>query len=116
LLVAELLCRTGTPLSKLVDERQAMYPTSGEINRTVDDAKETLQRLYNHYSESAISIDDADGFSFEFPEWRFNIRMSNTEPVVRLNLESRGNRKLMETKTQDVLKVLEMKDHAQSEA
>jgi phosphomannomutase len=62
--------------------------------------------LYDHFSGDAASIDDTDGYSFEFPEWRFNIRMSNTEPVVRLNVESRGDRALMEAKTQEVLAVM----------
>jgi phosphomannomutase len=107
LLVAELICRTGKPLSELVGERQAMFPTSGEINRTVDDAKETLQALYDRYSGEALKVDDIDGFSFEFPDWRFNIRMSNTEPVVRLNLEARSDQSLVEAKTKDVLGVME---------
>jgi len=107
LLVAELLCQTGKPLSELVGERQAMYPTSGEINRTVDDAKATLKALHERYSAEAVNVDDTDGYSFEFPDWRFNIRMSNTEPVVRLNVESRADQALMASKTQEVLDVLE---------
>ena len=107
LLVAELIGRTGKPLSELVGERQALFPTSGEINRTVDDAKATLQALHDRYSDEALAIDDNDGYSFEFPEWRFNIRMSNTEPVVRLNLETRGDQALMEAKTSEVLDVMD---------
>jgi len=107
LMVAELLCRTGKTLSALVGERQAMYPASGEINRTVDDASATLQKLHDRYSSDAINVDDTDGFSFEFADWRFNIRMSNTEPVVRLNVESRGDEVLMQRKTKEVLDVLE---------
>jgi phosphomannomutase len=107
LLVAELLCRTGKPLSELVGERQAMFPTSGEINRTVEDAKATLQALYERYSGDALNVDETDGYSFEFSDWRFNLRMSNTEPVVRLNLETRGDRALMEAKTTEVLTVMD---------
>jgi phosphomannomutase len=107
LLVAELLCRTGKPLSALVDERQAMFPTSGEINRTVDDARATLQALYDRYSGEALAVDDTDGYSFEFSNWRFNIRMSNTEPVVRLNLETRGDQEMMEAKTREVLDIMD---------
>jgi phosphomannomutase len=107
LLVAELIGQTGKPLSELVGERQAMFPTSGEINRTVDDAKATLQALHDRYSGDAINVDDTDGYSFEYPEWRFNIRMSNTEPVVRLNVESRGDRVLMEEMTQHILQFME---------
>jgi phosphomannomutase len=110
LLVAELVCQGGKALSELVSERQAMYPASGEINRTVDNAKAILQKVYDHYAEKAGWVDDTDGYSFEFSDWRFNIRMSNTEPVVRLNVESRGNEALMKAKTKDLLKVLESTD------
>ena len=107
LLVAELLCKTGKPLSELVGERIAAYPASGEINREVEDAAATLEKLHGAYAGSALSVDDTDGYSFEFDDWRFNIRMSNTEPVVRLNVESRGDRALMKAKTEEVLAVLE---------
>jgi phosphomannomutase len=107
LLVAELLSTTGKSLSELVGERMAMYPTSGEINRKVEDAAATIQKLHDAYSAGALSVDDVDGYSFEFEEWRFNIRMSNTEPVVRLNVESRGNAELMRARTAEVLKILE---------
>jgi len=108
LLVAELLCQTGKTLSELVGERQAMFPTSGEINRTVDDARATLEALHDRYSSEALKVDDIDGYSFEFAEWRFNIRMSNTEPVVRLNVESRGDRALMEERTREVLQCMQV--------
>ena len=107
LLVAELICQSGKPLSALVGERQATYPASGEINRQVADAKAALQVIHEHFSPDALHVDDTDGYSFEFPEWRFNIRMSNTEPVVRLNVESRGDQALMEIRTKEVLDVLE---------
>jgi phosphomannomutase len=107
LLVAELIGQTGKPLSELVGERQAMFPTSGEINCTVEDAKATLQTLYDRYSGEALNVDDTDGYSFVFPEWRFNIRMSNTEPVVRLNVESRKDLTLVESKTQEILEILD---------
>jgi phosphomannomutase len=73
----------------------------------VDDAKVTLQALHDRYSGEALNVDDTDGYSFEFADWRFNIRMSNTEPVVRLNLETRGDQALMEEKTREVLAVME---------
>lgn len=107
LLVAELVSMTGKTLSELVGERQALYPASGEINRKVDDAKATLEKLHGEYAASANSVDDTDGYSFEFDDWRFNIRMSNTEPVVRLNVESRGDEALMKARTEEVLAVLE---------
>ena len=107
LLVAELISVTGKSLSELVGERMSMYPASGEINRKVADAKATLQALHDRYSADALDVDDTDGYSFEFADWRFNIRMSNTEPVVRLNVESRGDAALMKEKTAEVLGILE---------
>ena len=107
LLVAELMSVTGKPLSELVGDRVARYPASGEINREVEDADATLQALHDRYAEDALSVDDIDGYSFEFAEWRFNIRKSNTEPVVRLNVESRGDAELMERKTAEVLQLME---------
>ena len=107
LLVAELLSTTGKSLSELVGERMAMYPASGEINRKVEDAAATLQKLHEVYAADALDVDDTDGYSFEFADWRFNIRMSNTEPVVRLNVETRANLALLQTKTKEVLSILE---------
>ena len=106
LLVAELMSTTGKTLSELVGERIAMYPASGEINRQVADGDETLQALHDRYAADAVAVDDCDGYCFEFPEWRFNIRMSNTEPVVRLNVESRGDVALMQAKTAEILQHL----------
>jgi len=107
LLVAELVSTSGKSLSELVGDRVAKYPASGEINRQVEDAKKTLEKLRDRYAGEAISVDDTDGYSFEFADWRFNIRMSNTEPVVRLNVESRASVPLMEQKTAEVLEILE---------
>ena len=108
LLVAELISTSGKTLSELVGERQALYPASGEINRQVEDANQTLAALHDRYASEALLVDDMDGYCFEFENWRFNIRMSNTEPVVRLNVESRGDVALMEEKTQEVLQILEL--------
>jgi phosphomannomutase len=107
LLVAQLVGRSGKPLSELVEVRQSLYPISGEINRKVNDAGATLEMLRDRYSGGAASVDDTDGYSFEYPTWRFNIRMSNTEPVVRLNVESRGDTALMRAKTEEILKLME---------
>jgi phosphomannomutase/phosphomannomutase/phosphoglucomutase len=106
LLVAELMSVTGKSLSELVGERMSRYPASGEINRKVADAKATLQTLHDTYAADALDVDDTDGYSFEFAEWRFNIRMSNTEPVVRLNVETRGDAGLLKKKTAEVLEYL----------
>ena len=106
LLVAELISTSGKSLSELVSERMAMYPASGEINRQVEDAAATLQELHDKYAGDALDVDDIDGYSFEFADWRFNIRMSNTEPVVRLNVETRGDQALLKEKTEEVLRFL----------
>ena len=107
LLVAHLVSSTGKPLSTLVRERIEAYPASGEINREVEDAGATLERLREKYAPEASVVDDIDGYSFEFDHWRFNVRRSNTEPVVRLNVESRGDLDLMNAKTAEVLSILE---------
>lgn len=106
LLVAELVSKGGKPLSQLVNQRVAKYPISGEINRTVSDAARTLAALHDKYARDALSVENIDGYSFEFEEWRFNIRMSNTEPVIRLNVESRGDIALMERKTAEILELI----------
>ncbi len=108
LLVAELVSTTGKTLSELVGECQTQYPTSGEINRKVADASVTLESLRDRYADMALAVDETDGYSFEFPEWRFNIRMSNTEPVVRLNVETRMDPALLEAKTAEVLSLIDV--------
>jgi len=80
---------------------------SGEINREVADAAATLEKLHARYAAEALNVDDIDGYSFEFEKWRFNIRMSNTEPVIRLNVETRGDSTLMRQKTEEVLAFIE---------
>ncbi|HWK54456.1 MAG TPA: phosphomannomutase CpsG [Hyphomicrobiales bacterium] len=107
LLVLELLCTTGKPLSQLVEEAIARFPASGEINRKVDDAEAVLARVLAHYQAQALDVDYTDGVSLAFPEWRFNLRMSNTEPVIRLNVETRGDIALMQAKTREVLALIE---------
>ena len=103
LLVVELLSHKGKPLSELVAERIAKFPSSGEINNKLRDPQQALAAIEAKYAPGAIEIDRTDGLSIAFEEWRFNLRCSNTEPVVRLNVESRGDRQLMEAKTQELL-------------
>ncbi|HAD09205.1 MAG TPA: phosphomannomutase [Porticoccaceae bacterium] len=107
LLVVELVSISGKSLSQLVAERQAAYPVSGEINRTVDDAEKVLAVIESRYREDALLVDKTDGLSMEFADWRFNVRRSNTEPLVRLNVESRGDRALMADKTEELLTFIE---------
>ena len=103
LLVLQLMCTTGKPLSELVGERIRLFPASGEINRRVPDAKATIAEVLAKYQPMARSIDRTDGVSVELDGWRFNLRSSNTEPLIRLNVESRGNEVLMRDKTQELL-------------
>lgn len=103
LLVTQLMSVKQASLASLVEERVAKYPCSGEINRTVSDAKATIAAIEARYSGVASEVDHTDGLSMIFDGWRFNVRMSNTEPVVRLNVESRGDMALMESKTAELL-------------
>ncbi|TYO96305.1 phosphomannomutase [Geothermobacter ehrlichii] len=103
LLVAGLMCRTGKPLSALVAERIAAYPASGEINRRVADPEKVLRLVEEEYAGRGGRVDHTDGLSVEFDDWRFNLRPSNTEPVLRLNVESRGDRALMQRCTEELL-------------
>jgi phosphomannomutase len=108
LLVLAVLSERGEPLSALVAERMRLFPASGEINRQLaTDAASILARVRAHYERQAPAIDLTDGLSMEFAEWRFNLRGSNTEPLVRLNVESRGSEPLMREKTAEVLKLID---------
>lgn len=106
LLVAGLLCANDEPLSNMVAARMKRYPCSGEINRKIDDPAAVLVRAESVYGAEALSVDHTDGLSVAFADWRFNLRMSNTEPVVRLNVESRGNEALMREKTDELLALM----------
>ena len=107
LLVAEMLSKSGKSLSDLVSARQLKYPISGEINRRVSDSDAAIQTLQDHFAGAVISIDRTDGISLEFENWRFNLRASNTEPVVRLNIETRGDHDLLESKQQEILSLID---------
>jgi len=106
LLIAELVCLHKQPLSSLVKARIEAYPSSGEINNKITDPKKAISRVFSFYQNDAQVIDETDGISMEFGTWRFNLRSSNTEPVVRLNVESKGDEALMTEKTQEVLGLL----------
>jgi phosphomannomutase len=96
LLVAELISVFNKPLSTLVAERVAAYPCSGEINYRIADAQASIHKIRNHFAPSCIKVDETDGLSMEFKDWRFNLRMSNTEPLLRLNIETRGDKKAVQ--------------------
>src|SRR6185437_7990841 len=108
LLVLSILSESGRSLSELVEERQRLFPASGELNRQIGgDSRALLARIQEHYQARARHIDFTDGLSMEFDAWRFNLRGSNTEPLLRLNVESRGSVALMQDRTQEVLKLLD---------
>jgi phosphomannomutase/phosphomannomutase/phosphoglucomutase len=108
LLVLQVMCEEGKSLAELVGERMRLFPVSGEINRRLSgDAKSVLLKAQQHYQSQALAIDFTDGVSLEFPEWRFNLRGSNTEPLVRLNVEARGSAALVRDKTAEVLRLID---------
>lgn len=118
LLVAELLSRSGKKLSQLVSERIAAYPCSGEINFRVSNVAQSVEAILQHYTKDTVHpepveglnypiIDRTDGVSVEFPDWRFNLRGSNTEPLLRLNVEARGDVQLMTSKTAEIAALIQ---------
>ena len=107
LLVLEMISKTGKPLSELVKQMVEAYPSPGEINRKVSDAKAVIAVVTEKYQDQALVVDTTDGVSMEFPEWRFNLRMSNTEPVIRLNIESRGDEQILKQNQDALLALIE---------
>ena len=103
LLLVELLSTRGASFSSLVRDRMEKYPASGEINRKVDDAVAVQKAIEAAYSKGAVKVSHIDGLGVEFADWRFNLRASNTEPLLRLNVESRGDFALMQAKTEELL-------------
>jgi phosphomannomutase len=101
LLILQLTSEEDKPFSQLVEEMVNSYPCSGEINSTISDPQKKLIQIKEKYSDGIIN--ELDGVSIEYPNWRFNVRLSNTEPLIRLNVESRGDKKLMEEKTEELL-------------
>ena len=102
LLVAGLISKKETPLSMMVANRIKAYPSSGEINFIIDDPATAIAKVVDEYKLKALLVDETDGISLEFENWRFNLRSSNTEPVVRLNVESKGDEQLMTDMTQQL--------------
>ena len=101
----ECVSTSNLSLSDLVLERKNRFPSSGELNFTLSNSAKCIERVQNYFAYMARSIDKLDGLSMSFDRWRFNLRKSNTEPLVRLNIETRGDRILLEEKTKE-LKVL----------
>jgi phosphomannomutase/phosphomannomutase/phosphoglucomutase len=107
LLVLEILSKSGKNLSELVKERIMRFPASGEINRRLRDPSSAIRKIEETFKPDALAVDFTDGLSMEFPDWRFNLRCSNTEPVLRLNVEARGDEMLMKEKTGDLLEMID---------
>lgn len=106
LLVIELMSRRALPLAALVDEAIAAFPSSGEINFTLADPAAAMARVEAVFLPASLAVDRTDGLGLEFADWRFNLRASNTEPVVRLNVEARADRALVEAGVSKVKAVL----------
>lgn len=102
LFVLEIMSQRGATLSSLVDERIRLFPCSGEINRRPADPNAALRRIEERFTSNAVHVDRLDGLSCEFEKWRFNVRKSNTEPLLRLNVESRADRALLDEKTREL--------------
>lgn len=107
LLVAELISKQERPLSAMLAERIAAFPCSGEINREVAAPRAAMELVRDVYEEQACSVDLTDGLSMEFADWRFNLRPSNTEPLLRLNVEARGDAGLVRAHTRELLALID---------
>ena len=106
LLIAELVSISGQSLGNLVADRYMAFPSSGETNYQVKDAKASMARVLEAYRHDAISLDESDGLSLAFEDWRFNLRSSNTEPLIRLNIESCGNASKLDARVTDIANIL----------
>jgi phosphomannomutase/phosphoglucomutase len=106
LLLASLISSTGLSLADMVEDRMRKFPCSGEINFTVNDAAAAISAVQARYADLAPVVDYTDGFSADFGEWRLNLRSSNTEPLVRLNIESRANAGLVEDRVGEVSRLM----------
>ena len=107
LLLAEMISSQDRSLAEMVDERIERYPVSGEINSTVADAADALKLVEAHYADLPHQIDRTDGLSMDFGDWRFNLRASNTEPLLRMNVETRGDHALMEQRRDEILDLIQ---------
>jgi phosphomannomutase/phosphoglucomutase len=106
LLIAERISATDVSLAQMVEQRIAAYPCSGEINFRVSDAAAVVQKLHDCYAGEALVEDRTDGLSLEFATWRFNVRSSNTEPLLRLNVETRADTQLLAVRTAELRELI----------
>jgi phosphomannomutase/phosphoglucomutase len=112
LLIAELISVSGISLAELVEDRMRAFPCSGEINFKVDSAAQAIDRVMKRFASMNPDIDRTDGISADFGDWRFNLRSSNTEPLLRLNVESRGDQALMHDRTREIADLIGTSGHA----
>lgn len=103
LIVAQVMSEKGKHLGELVSEMEKEYPCSGEINLTIKDGAAVIEKVKEKYEKTAARIDLTDGIGVEFNNWRFNLRPSNTEPLIRFNMETKGDRALLEEKKKEVM-------------
>ncbi len=106
LLIAALVSESGQSLADLVEARMQKFPCSGEINFKVGDAKLAVARVMEHFASHGPTLDHTDGISADFGDWRFNLRSSNTEPLLRLNVETRGDAALLAQRTAEISELL----------
>lgn len=107
LIVTELMSETGRHLGEMVAEMEKEFPVSGEINLPAKNVEKTLAAVKAAYAPKALAIDPTDGVGLEFENWRFNLRPSNTEPLIRFNMETLGDRSLLEEKKDEIMKLVE---------
>tara|TARA_Y100000768_G_scaffold69577_1_gene48911 strand:+ start:196 stop:1554 length:1359 start_codon:yes stop_codon:yes gene_type:complete len=103
LLILEMISKEKIPLSQMIKKYRDRYPVSGEINLKVNNTKKIIESIREYYFDDALDLDETDGISMEFEKWRFNLRASNTEPLIRLNVESYNNESLMNDKTRELV-------------
>ena len=103
LLILEMISKEKMPLSQMIQKYRERYPVSGEINLKVNNTKKIIDFIKGYYLDDALGVDETDGIGMEFEKWRFNLRASNTEPLIRLNVESYNNESLMNEKTRELV-------------
>ena len=103
LLILEMISEEKMPLSQMIQKYRKRYPVSGEINLKVNNTKTIIDSIKEYYLDDALGVDETDGVGMEFEKWRFNLRASNTEPLIRLNVESYNNESLMNEKTRELV-------------
>ena len=102
LIIVECMSIQNLPLSEMIKFSRESFPSSGEINFEVHNCEAVMSRVLNNFVQSSLHIDHTDGLSLTFKDWRLNLRQSQTEPLIRLNIESRGNRELISKKLDEI--------------